>query len=131
MNESSYIAATKEALNKAYVPYSNYPVGALVVTDNGNTYSGCNVENASYPEGHCAETAAIASMVMGGEKHIRMIYVMSKNDQGGCPCGGCRKRIREFSDIDTQVILCSPSGVQQRLLLADLLPNSFGPEHLL
>ena len=130
MSESNYIAATKEAMSKAYVPYSSYPVGALVVTDKGNTYSGCDVENASYPEGHCAETTAIASMVMGGEKNIRMIYVMSKNDQGGCPCGGCRQRIREFSDIDTQVILCSPSGVQQRLLLADLLPNSFGPEYL-
>ena len=131
MNEENYIAATKEAMNKAYVPYSSYPVGALVVTDKGNTYSGCNVENASYPEGHRAETVAIASMEVAGEKHIKMIYVMSQNDQGGCPCGGCRQRIREFSDIDTQVILCSPSGVQQRLLLADLLPNSFGPEHLL
>ena len=107
MHEDNYIALVKEAMNKAYVPYSNYPVGALVVTNNGNTYSGCNVENASYPEGHCAETTAIASMVMGGEKHIRMIYVMSKNDQGGCPCGGCRQRIREFSDIDTQVISVS------------------------
>jgi len=131
MNEENYIAATKEAMNKAYVPYSSYPVGALVVTDKGNTYSGCNVENASYPLGNCAEAAAIASMVLAGEKNIKMIYVMSQNDQGGCPCGGCRQRIREFSDIDTQVILCSPSGVQQRLLLADLLPNSFGPEYLL
>ena len=131
MSESSYIAATKEAMNKAYVPYSNYPVGALVVTKNGNTYSGCNVENASYPLGNCAEAAAITSMVLAGEKNIKMIYVMSQNDQGGSPCGGCRQRIREFSDIDTQVILCSPSGVQQRLLLTDLLPNSFGPEHLL
>ncbi len=131
MSESSYIAATKEAMNKAYVPYSNYPVGALIVTKNGNTYSGCNVENASYPLGNCAEAAAITSMVLAGEKNIKMIYVMSQNDQGGSPCGGCRQRIREFSDVDTQVILCSPSGVQQRLLLADLLPNSFGPEHLL
>ena len=131
MSESTYIAATKEAMNKAYVPYSNYPVGALIVTKEGNTYSGCNVENASYPLGNCAESAAIASMILAGEKNIKMIYVMSQNDQGGCPCGGCRQRIREFSDIDTQVILCSPSGVQQRLLLADLLPNSFGPEHLL
>ena len=131
MSESSYIAATKEAMKNAYVPYSNYPVGALIVTKNGNTYSGCNVENASYPLGNCAEAAAIASMVLAGEKNIKMIYVMSQNDQGGCPCGGCRQRIREFSDIDTQVILCSPSGVQQRLLLSDLLPNSFGPEHLL
>ena len=54
MYEDNYIALVKEAMNKAYVPYSNYPVGALVVTDKGNTYSGCNVENASYPEGHCA-----------------------------------------------------------------------------
>ena len=131
MSESSYIAATKEAMNKAYVPYSNYPVGALVVTKNGNTYSGCNVENASYPLGNCAEAAAITSMVLAGEKNIKMIYVMSQNNQGGSPCGGCRQRIREFSDVDTQVILCSPSGVQQRLLLTDLLPNSFGPEHLL
>jgi len=131
MSESSYIAATKEAMNKAYVPYSNYPVGALIVTNEGNTYSGCNVENASYPLGNCAESSAIASMILAGEKNIKMIYVMSQNEQGGCPCGGCRQRIREFSDIDTQVILCSPSGVQQRLLLADLLPNSFGPEHLL
>ena len=131
MNESSYIAATNEAMNKAYVPYSNYPVGALIVTKNGKTYSGCNVENASSPLGSCAEAAAIASMVLAGEKNIEMIYVMSQNDEGGCPCGGCRQRLREFSDIDTQVILCSPSGVQKRLLLADLLPNSFGPEHLL
>ena len=131
MSESSHIAATKEAMNRAYVPYSNYPVGALIVTKNGNTYSGCNVENASYPLGNCAEAAAITSMVLAGEKNIKMIYVMSQNDQGGSPCGGCRQRIREFSDVDTQVILCSPSGVQQRLLLTDLLPNSFGPEHLL
>ena len=131
MSESSHIAATKEAMNKAYVPYSNYPVGALIVTNKGNTYSGCNVENASYPLGNCAESSAITSMVLAGEKNIKMIYVMSQNDQGGCPCGGCRQRLREFSDIDTQVILCSPSGVQQRLLLTDLLPNSFGPEHLL
>jgi len=130
MSESNYITATKEAMNKAYVPYSKYPVGALIVTDKGNTYTGCNVENASYPLGNCAEAAAIASMVMAGEKNIKLIYVMSQNDQGGCPCGGCRQRIREFSDIDTKVILCSPSGVQQRLFLADLLPNSFGPEHL-
>jgi len=130
MNEENYIAATKEAMNKAYVPYSNYQVGALIVTKNGNTYSGCNVENASYPLGNCAEAAAIASMVLAGEKHIRMIYVMTKNDEGGIPCGGCRQRIREFSDENTQIIMCSPDGVQQRINLSELLPNSFGPEHL-
>ncbi len=130
MNEESYIAATKEAMSKAYVPYSNYPVGALIVTDNGNTYSGCNVENASYPLGNCAEASAIASMVVGGEKKIKTIYVMTKNDEGGIPCGGCRQRIREFSDSNTQIMMCSPDGVQQRINLSELLPNSFGPEHL-
>ncbi len=130
MNEENYIAATKEAMSKAYVPYSNYPVGALIVTDNGNTYSGCNVENASYPLGNCAEASAIASMVIGGERKIKTIYVMTKNDEGGIPCGGCRQRIREFSDENTQIMMCSPDGVQQRINLSELLPNSFGPEHL-
>jgi len=130
MNEENYIAATKEAMSKAYVPYSNYPVGALIVTNNGNTYSGCNVENASYPLGNCAEASAIASMVIGGEKKIKTIYVMTKNDEGGIPCGGCRQRIREFSDENTQIMMCSPDGVQQRINLSELLPNSFGPEHL-
>ena len=130
MHEDNYIILVKEAMNKAYVPYSNYQVGALIVTKNGNTYSGCNVENASYPLGNCAEAAAIASMVLAGEKYIRMIYVMTKNDEGGIPCGGCRQRIREFSDENTQIMMCSPDGVQQRINLSELLPNSFGPEHL-
>ena len=130
MNEENYIAATKEAMSKAYVPYSNYPVGALIVTDNGNTYCGCNVENASYPLGNCAEASAIASMVISGEKKIQTIYVMTQNDEGGIPCGGCRQRIREFSDENTQIMMCSQDGVQQQINLSELLPNSFGPEHL-
>jgi|TARA_B110000208_G_scaffold82319_1_gene104814 cytidine deaminase len=130
MSEENYIAETKKAMSKAYVPYSNYPVGVLIVTDNGNTYTGCNVENASYPLGNCAEASAIASMVMGGEKKIKHIYVMTKNDEGGIPCGGCRQRIREFSDSNTEVFMCSKDGVQGRVNLSELLPNSFGPEHL-
>jgi cytidine deaminase len=130
MSEENYIAATKKAMSKAYVPYSNYPVGVLIVTDNGNTYTGCNVENASYPLGNCAEASAIASMVMGGEKKIKHIYVMTKNDEGGIPCGGCRQRIREFSDSNTEIFMCSKDGVQGRVNLSELLPNSFGPEHL-
>ena len=130
MSEENYIAETKKAMSKAYVPYSNYPVGVLIVTDNGNTYTGCNVENASYPLGNCAEASAIASMVMGGEKKIKHIYVMTKNNEGGIPCGGCRQRIREFSDSNTEVFMCSKDGVQGRVNLSELLPHSFGPEHL-
>ena len=130
MSEKNHIEATREAMSMAYVPYSNYPVGVLIVTDNGNTYTGCNVENASYPLGNCAEASAIASMVMGGEKKIKHIYVMTKNDEGGIPCGGCRQRIREFSDSNTEVFMCSKDGVQGRVNISELLPNSFGPEHL-
>ena len=130
MSEENHIEATREAMSKAYVPYSNYPVGVLIVTDNGNTYTGCNVENASYPLGNCAEASAIASMIMGGEKKIKHIYVMTKNDEGGIPCGGCRQRIREFSDSNTEVFMCSKEGVQGRVNISELLPNSFGPEHL-
>jgi len=130
MSEESHIEVTKDAMSRAYVPYSNYPVGALIITDKGNLYSGCNVENASYPLGNCAEASAIASMVMGGEKKINKIYVMTKNDEGGIPCGGCRQRIREFSDSKTQIIMCSPDGIQNRMNLSELLPQSFGPEHL-
>lgn len=130
MNEESNIKATKEAMSKAYVPYSNYPVGVLIITDKGNKFTGCNVENASYPLGNCAEASAIAAMVMGGERKINQIYVMTKNDEGGIPCGGCRQRIREFSDSTTQIIMCSPYGIQNRMNLSELLPQSFGPEHL-
>jgi cytidine deaminase len=129
--ETNYINAVNQAMAKAYAPYSNYSVGALVVTQNGETFAGCNVENASYPEGNCAETAAIAAMVIAGHQRIQKIYIMSQDDQGATPCGGCRQRIREFADNNTPVILCSPSGVQQRLALGELLPHAFGPEFLL
>ena len=129
--ETDCINGAKQAMANAYAPYSNYPVGALIVTQDGQTFAGCNVENASYPEGNCAETAAIAAMVMAGHQRIQKIYIMSQDDQGATPCGGCRQRIREFSDNNTPVILCSPAGVQQRLPLAELLPHAFGPEFLL
>ena len=129
--EPDCLDAVKRAMDKAYCPYSGYPVGALIVTEDGQTFAGCNVENASYPEGNCAETAAIAAMVMAGHKRMQEIYIISQDDQGATPCGGCRQRIRDFADNNTPVILCSPAGVQRRLTLAELLPHAFGPEWLL
>lgn len=128
--ELVYVSAVKQAMAKAYAPYSKYPVGALIVAENGHTFAGCNVENASYPEGHCAETAAIAAMVLAGHQRIQKIYIMSQDQQGATPCGGCRQRIREFAGSSTPVILCSPAGVQQRLSVSELLPHAFGPEFL-
>ncbi|MBJ7537929.1 cytidine deaminase [Marinomonas transparens] len=130
VNDGVLFELAKEAMGKAYVPYSRFTVGAAIVTASGKHYSGCNVENASYPEGTCAEAGAIASMVRDGETKIKAIYVMGEGDQLVTPCGGCRQRIREFSSVDTMIHICGPEGVRKTLSLDELLPFSFGPENL-
>ena len=123
-------ALAKEAMNKAYVPYSNFHVGAAILTANGKIYSGCNVENAAFPEGTCAEAGAIASMVLGGDTLIKDIFVIGKGDELVTPCGGCRQKIREFSSVDTMIHICGDEGVRKSLSMNELLPFSFGPENL-
>lgn len=120
----------KAAMSQAYVPYSHFTVGAAILTASGELYSGCNVENASYPEGTCAEAGAIAAMVRDGETQIKEIYVMGEGDALVTPCGGCRQRIREFSSVDTVIHICGPEGVRKSLTMNELLPFSFGPENL-
>ncbi|MCZ2723652.1 cytidine deaminase [Marinomonas sp. 15G1-11] len=120
----------KEAMSKAYVPYSKFTVGAAIRTASGLLYSGCNVENASYPEGTCAEAGAIASMVRDGQTQIESIYVIGKGDELVTPCGGCRQRIREFSDTNTMIHICGPEGVRKSMTMEELLPFSFGPDNL-
>ena len=123
-------ALAKEAMNKAYVPYSHFHVGAAILTANGKIYSGCNVENAAFPEGTCAEAGAIASMVLGGDTLIKDIFVIGKGDELVTPCGGCRQKIREFSSVDTMIHICGDEGVRKSLSMNELLPFSFGPENL-
>ncbi|BDX01639.1 cytidine deaminase [Marinomonas pontica] len=120
----------KEAMNKAYVPYSQFHVGAAILTAKGQFYSGCNVENAAYPEGTCAEAGAIAAMVLGGDTLIKDIYVIGNGDGLVTPCGGCRQKIREFSSADTMIHICGAEGVRKSLTMDELLPFSFGPENL-
>lgn len=120
----------RSALQQAYVPYSNFSVGAVVVSASGRMYSGCNVENAAYPEGTCAEAGAIAAMVLAGERDIAEIYVMGEGDELVTPCGGCRQKIREFAVPDTPIHICNTETIRQTLTLNDLLPHSFGPGHL-
>lgn len=120
----------RAAMQKSYSPYSGFSVGAVVVTDTGQHYSACNVENAAYPEGTCAEAGAISAMVLAGERRIREIYVMGNGEGLVTPCGGCRQRIREFADADTIVHICNPEEVRKSIRLDELLPYSFGPEHL-
>jgi len=120
------------AMNKAYVPYSKFAVGAAIRTTSGHYYSGCNVENAAYPEGTCAEAGAIASMVLGdGDCQIAEIYVMGLGASLVTPCGGCRQRIREFATRDTIVHICDTDGIRLSLTLEALLPHSFGPDNLI
>ncbi len=118
------------AMAKAHAPYSRFRVGAVVKGANGRLYAGCNVENAAYPEGWCAETSAIAAMVMDGESKIVEVLVMGGGEGLVTPCGGCRQRIREFAAVDAPIHICSPDELRRTVTLGELLPLSFGPENL-
>lgn len=113
---------------RAHAPYSGFRVGAAICTDDGRTYAGCNVENVAYPEGWCAETTAIAQMVMDGGGTIAEIAVYGHSGDFVTPCGGCRQRIAEFGGPDTIVHLCDRTGIVQSKKLSDMLPLAFGRE---
>ncbi|HEV7293190.1 MAG TPA: cytidine deaminase [Devosia sp.] len=134
MSETATDKALYEAAEairaKAYVPYSHFSVGAAILADDGQIYAGCNIENAAYPQGNCAETSAIAAMIAGGARRITRIYVTGPGTIAVTPCGGCRQRIREFSDPDVEIISHGVDGERLVQTLGQLLPHSFGPDHL-
>lgn len=123
-------AAARAVQQHAYAPYSNYRVGAAVLTSTGRIFSGCNVENAAYPQGACAEAGAIAAMCAAGEREIVAVLTVCDGDPLGTCCGGCRQRIREFAPLDAPVYAADATGVRATFTLAELLPHSFGPEHV-
>jgi len=124
----SLIDLANEARRRAYVPYSNYPVGAALRTKTGRIYTGVNVENAAYPHTMCAERVAIFKAVSEGESEFEVIAVVTNN--GGSPCGGCRQVMAEFG-LDTIVLIADGDGnLQKEMTVADLLPEAFTPEHL-
>ncbi len=124
------LAAARHAMGRAYAPYSNFPVGAALLGANGRIYAGCNVENAAYPQGWCAETSAIAAMVADGEQCILAALVVGQGDALIAPCGGCRQRLNEFAAAGTPVHLCGPGGLMKTVTMAELLPHAFGPQNL-
>lgn len=130
----STVAALFEAAvtvqQKSYSPYSHYKVGAAVLSDTGRIYAACNVENAAFPVATCAEAGAISAMVSAGDVRIVAVLTVCEGDDLGTPCGGCRQRIREFASLDTPVYAADPHGVRATFTVDDLLPHSFGPEHL-
>ncbi|NHN83728.1 cytidine deaminase [Acetobacter musti] len=124
------IAAATSIREKAYAPYSHFKVGAAMFCDDGHIYSGCNVENAAYPEGICAEGGAISAMVAAGGRRIIEAVVCGAAEP--CPpCGGCRQKLREFAAPETKVHMVDPAGkILLTRTLAELLPDSFGPDNL-
>ena len=131
MTDVALIKAATNARKKAYAPYSDFKVGAALLDESGRIHTGQNVENAAYPNGICAETAAIAMMVQqGGTKIIKIAVSGGFGSQLCTPCGGCRQRIREFATDDTPVLICDANSLQVNLTLGALLPHSFGPENL-
>lgn len=124
------MAAARAALENAYAPYSRHRVGAAVRARNGVVYAGCNVENAAYPQGMCAEAAAIAAMVVAGATRLTEVLVIGETDGLCSPCGGCRQRLSEFGTAETPVHICGPEGLRQTMTLGALLPLAFGPKNL-
>jgi cytidine deaminase len=124
MSHDLYLAA-KEAMAKAYAPYSKFPVGAAIRTEDGRVFTGANIEVASYPEGWCAETTALGHYVMGGGGRIVEIAVVAEKMAKCSPCGGCRQRLAEFSQADTKLYLCDDGGVAETVKMGDMLPYGF------
>jgi cytidine deaminase len=122
--------AAKAIQAKAYAPYSGFKVGAAIASGEGRMFAGCNVENAAYPVGTCAEAGAIAAMVAAGESRISEIVVMGEGPHLVTPCGGCRQRIREFAAAETRIHVGGPEGIRKTFTLDELLPFSFGPDNL-
>ena len=117
-------------MEKAYAPYSKFKVGAAILDNNDNYHVGCNIENAAYPIGNCAEASAIAAMIGSNGTKIKAIAVTGYGDLLCTPCGGCRQRIREFASLEIPIIVGNEKEIKRVFTLSELLPSSFGPENL-
>ena len=126
----SLFEAARAAQTRAYAPYSGFAVGAALRDAEGRIHAGCNVENAAYPVGTCAEAGAIAAMMAGGGRRIAAMLVLGPGPGLVTPCGACRQRIREFATPETPIHVADADGVRACFTLGALLPDSFGPENL-
>ncbi|MEM7443634.1 MAG: cytidine deaminase [Pseudomonadota bacterium] len=127
-------AAAAKARENAHAPYSNFKVGASLLTRDGNVVAACNVENAAYSQAQCAEASAIGTMVAQYGASIIVEALVIGGEEGDgllcSPCGGCRQRLREFALLDTPVHICGPEGLRKTMTIDQLLPESFGPNNL-
>ena len=124
------VAQARQARDRAYAPYSNFPVGAALLGRSGRVYTGCNVENAAYPLATCAERTAVTKAVSEGEQAFEAIAVVTAT--GAVPCGACRQILREFAgpDGDLRVIVADTAGHSHTYTIAELLPEAFTPDQL-
>lgn len=120
----------KLAQQRAYAPYSDFKVGAAIYSNNQQFYSGCNVENISYPCGTCAEAGAISAMISGGDEKISAILIIANGSSLITPCGACLQRIKEFADDNVLIHLANLQGIAKTLTLKDLLPLAFDDKDL-
>lgn len=121
------VSLAREAMERAYAPYSGFRVGAALEAEDGERYVGCNVENASYPVSICAERGALAAAVSGGARRFRRLALCSSASRPAPPCGMCRQALAEFSP-DLEVVSVTPGGRHRSWRLSDLLPSSFSLE---
>lgn len=128
MAADDLFAIARAAMKKAYAPYSGFPVGAALLTSDGAIHAGCNIENASYPEGWCAETTALGAFVMSGGGKIAEIAVVAEKADRIMPCGGCRQRLAEFAAPDAKLHLCDASGIVETIAFAAIFPRGFSLE---
>ena len=124
------VTAARAAREQAYAPYSRFAVGAALLDEAGRVHAGCNVENAAYPQGLCAEASALAHLVLAGGRQVLAVVVAGDAPQPVTPCGGCRQKLREFAADATPIWSVDGQAVRGRYTLGQLLPESFGPQHL-
>jgi cytidine deaminase len=127
---SDLLPSALSVRENAHAPYSKFKVGAALRTKSGSVFVGCNVENAAYPEGTCAEAGAIAAMVAAGEREIAEICVVAGSPDPVPPCGGCRQKLAEFAAGDVQVTLATTTGTIKMMTVAALLPGAFDAGHM-
>jgi len=132
--QQALLQAARAAQRMAYAPYSRYQVGAAVLDEQGRIHAGCNVENAAYPEGVCAEASALSAMVLAGSTRARAVLVVGNGGKNHSawttPCGGCRQKLREFGAPDLPILCANDQTTGPSYTLAQLLPEGFGPDHL-
>ncbi|EPZ0459729.1 MULTISPECIES: cytidine deaminase [Bacillus] len=130
MDKKKYIEEANKMLEKAYIPYSKFPVGAALVTKEGKIYTGCNIENASYGLCNCAERTAIFKAVSEGERDFSYLVITGETDGPISPCGACRQVIAEFCEPKMPVLLTNVKGDEKEVTVEQLLPGAFTNDDL-